>query len=43
MSSLWKYLMWNRWGDTPIPLEHVVKYYENEKADKEIGGEIIWD
>ena len=31
----WEYLMWHRWGDTPIPLEHVVKYYENEKADKE--------
>ena len=31
----WEYLMWKRWRDTPLPLEHVVKYYEDEEADKE--------
>ena len=31
----WEYLMWNRWENWSIPLEHVVKYYQNGKADEE--------
>lgn len=31
----WEHLMWKRWGDTPLPLEHVVKYYNVEEADNE--------
>ena len=31
----WEYLMWKRWEDTPLPIEHVVKYYNEEKADEE--------
>lgn len=29
----WEYLMWDRFGDWPIPLQHVVKYYKDDKAD----------
>ena len=31
----WEHLLWKRWGDTPLPIEHVVKYYDVEKADNE--------
>lgn len=30
----WEYLMWDRFDDTPIPLEHMVKYYNDDEADK---------
>lgn len=33
----WEYLMWDRYKDTSIPLEHVVKYYYDPEADE------IWD
>lgn len=31
----WEYLMWERWDNTPIPLEHVVKYYNDPEADND--------
>ena len=31
-----EYLMWKRWADTSLPLEHVYKYYNDEEADKEV-------
>ena len=31
----WEYLMWKRWEDSPLPIEHIVKYYDVEEADKE--------
>lgn len=31
----WEHLMWKRWGNTPLPLNHVVKYYDEPKADEE--------
>ena len=30
-----EYLMWTRWKDTPLPLELIYKYYDDEEADKE--------
>ena len=30
-----EYLMWNRWKDTPLPLELIYKYYNDEEADRE--------
>lgn len=30
-----EYLMWKRWKDTPLPLELVYKYYNDEEADDE--------
>ena len=32
-----EYLMWSRWKDWSIPVEHVYKYYNDEEADKEMG------
>lgn len=29
----WEHLMWNRYKGTTIPIEHVVKYYDNTDAD----------
>ena len=31
-----EYLMWSRWKDWSIPVEHVYKYYNDEEADKEM-------
>jgi len=31
----WEHLVWQRWKDTPLPLTHVVKYYDDPEADKE--------
>lgn len=31
----WEYLMWSRWKNWSIPLEHVVKYYSDQEADEE--------
>lgn len=31
----WEHLMWKRWEDTPLPLNHVVKYFDVPKADEE--------
>lgn len=31
----WEHLMWKRWGNTPLPLTHVVKYYTDPEADAE--------
>lgn len=31
----WEHLMWQRWSDTPFPLTHVVKYYDDPEADAE--------
>jgi len=30
-----EYLMWTRWKNTPLPLELVYKYYNDEEADEE--------
>ena len=30
-----EYLMWSRWKDTPLPLELIYKYYDDEEADRE--------
>ena len=30
----WEYLMWDRFEDWPLPIQHVVKYYECKEADK---------
>lgn len=30
-----EYLMWNRYDDWSLPLEHIVKYYNCDKADAE--------
>ena len=30
-----EYLMWDRWGDTPLPLELIYKYYNDDEADEE--------
>ncbi len=32
----WEHLMWKRWGNTPLPLTHVVKYYNDPEADEEL-------
>ena len=29
----WEHLMWKRYKNTPLPLEHIVKYYDDEDAD----------
>ena len=31
----WEYLMWERFGDWALPLEHIVKYYDCPEADEE--------
>lgn len=31
----WEHLMWKRFDDCPLPINHVVKYYDCEEADKE--------
>lgn len=31
----WEYLMWDRYGDSSLPLQHVVKYYNCPDADAE--------
>ena len=31
-----EYLMWKRWKDTPLPLEHIYKYYNDEEADEDV-------
>ena len=31
----WEHLMWKRWENTPLPLNHIVKYYDVPKADEE--------
>ena len=28
-------MMWKRWKNTSLPLNHVVKYYDEPKADEE--------
>ena len=33
--SWWEHLMWDRFEDWPLPINHVVKYYECEEADRE--------
>lgn len=30
-----EYLMWSRWKNTPLPLELIYKYYNDEEADQE--------
>lgn len=31
----WEHLMWKRYNDWSLPINHVVKYYECEEADNE--------
>ena len=31
----WEYLMWNRYDDSPLPIEHIVKYYDCPEAKEE--------
>ena len=31
----WEHLMWKRFGDWALPLEHIVKYYDCPEADEE--------
>jgi len=33
--SWWEHLMWKRFNDWPLPINHIVKYYQCEEADKE--------
>lgn len=38
--SWWEHLMWDRYDDWSLPINHVVKYYECEEADKEFKNRI---
>ena len=31
----YEHLMWKKWKDTSLPIEHVVKYYDVKEADEE--------
>jgi hypothetical protein len=33
----WEHLTWDRYNNWPLPINHVVKYFECEEADKEFG------